>query len=367
MARLHAFSFFIMALLLFFSPTGSAHPMDLGRLDIRIAGDRLVATLRLHEMAAERLLSQTLSPKASISAQALFVSTLGLEPSKMNALECRYLRPELSADQDDVHYLLLSVVITCPWTMSESIHLTWELPFLAQMADSFQLVATLPVEGRLVTLVANRQQPSVEFGQSSRTFPGFLKMGLVHIGARIEEWKNRDGDFKFPDGIDHILFIIGLVLSGGSLWGLFKTATGFTVGHSITLALSTYRIIHIHSKWIEVAIAFSIAFVAGRAFCRKERHRAENWIVAGLFGIVHGLGFSAALQDLELSKSEMLTALLGFNVGVELGQCFFILLTLAILILLAKLSQEFETVFRKTAALVICLIGLYWVYYRAFV
>ena len=340
--------------------------MDLAQLDIRVEGDRLVSVLRLHEVASERLVPGVVPSVTPDYAHTLFVSTLGLSAPKMNSLGCLYLRHDIAKTPDDANYLNLTVVITCPWVMYKNIHLTWDLPFLDKMADSFQLMTTFSFEDRPVTLVANRRHPTVEFGESSRTFLGFVKMGMGHIGARFEEWQARDGSFQSPDGIDHIFFVIALVLAGGSLWGLFKTATGFTVGHSITLVLSTYKIIHVHSKWIEVGIAFSIAYVAGRAFWRKGS-RAENWMVAGLFGVVHGLGFSGALHDLELAKSEVLPALAGFNIGVEIGQCLFILVVLVVLAALAKISAKFEIRLREAAALTVCLTGLYWVYYRGFV
>lgn len=343
-----------------------AHPMDLSQLNISPVGDRLMATLKLHRLAAERFLSFKPSEPGLDESTALFRATIESSVPKMNDLTCQYLRPELMAAPGDDLYLNLQVVITCPKNMNKSSHLVWDLVFLANATDVFQVVVTFSGDDGPVTTVANHKQPRVVIGENGQTFTGFIKMGMCHIGACVSEWRDRRGHLQVSDGIDHIFFILALVLAGGGLWSLAKTTTGFTVGHSLTLALSIYKIIHVHSKWIEVGIAFSIAYVAGRAFLSKAS-RAESWIIASLFGIVHGLAFSGALQDLDLNKNEVLTALVGFNVGVELGQCFFLGLILLVLALLYRASPGFEKGVRRVLALGVCLTGVYWMYYRGLV
>jgi hypothetical protein len=361
------FTIFVLWLLEVLLPGPAlAHPMDLGQLNLSKSGDRIVATLTLHQLAANRFLSfQPKNPSLDKSI-VFFNATLESSKPKMNELSCEYLTPELKTKPDDNQYLELQVVITCPKNMNKAKHLVWEFPFLKNANDNFQLMTTVAIDERPLTLIASRKQPRIEIGESSETFTGFVRMGMCHIGACFNEWQDSNGHFQIADGIDHIFFIIALVLAGGGLWNLAKTATGFTIGHSVTLALSTYKIIHIHSKWIEASIAFSIAYVAGRAFWSKSS-AGEKWIVAGLFGIVHGLGFSSALQDLELRQSEVLTALIGFNVGVELGQCFFIVLLLSLLGAIHKISPVVAAKAQRITAFAICLTGLYWVYYRGFV
>ena len=357
---------FLMLIICTVSQIVCAHPMDLAQLKITQVEDRWAIQLRIHELAAQKLVPGDAEPSWPQKTMILFERTLQRSTPQMNGLDCFYLRPEMTKSIDDNAYLNLQVVATCPQTMRGQFFLTWKFPFLEEMTEAFQLVITAQYDGKRTTLVIHRRNPQVELGENSRTFWGFVKIGMGHIGAQLEEWQSRTGRVQFPEGIDHILFVVALVLSGGTLWQLAKTATGFTVGHSLTLTLSTYKIIHFHSKWIEVGIAFSIAFVAGHAFFTRGK-RSENWMMAMLFGIVHGLGFSAALQDLELSRFEILTALVGFNIGVEIGQVVFVILILLTLTAFQNISPRATNAFRRCLALIVCLIGTYWVYYRGFI
>lgn len=132
----------------------------------------------------------------------------------------------------------------------------------------------------------------------------YLKMGFTHI---------------LPEGIDHILFVLGLFLLGNNTKSLLKQVTAFTVAHSLTLALATLDIVRLPGRVIEPLIAISIAFVAIENLFMKD---AMKWrtLVVFLFGLVHGMGFAEVFHDAGLSGSGLVTALLSFNVGVELGQ-----------------------------------------------
>jgi hypothetical protein len=142
-----------------------------------------------------------------------------------------------------------------------------------------------------------------------------------------------------------------------------KTVTGFTAGHSVTLALATLGIVHLPQRLVESAIALSIAFVAAEAiFIRKGRAR---WRIALFFGLVHGLGFASALAELHLDRSSILKALVGFNVGVELGQAVIVAIALPTLYLLQRpaASRRFAV---PTLAFFIFSAGSYWFVRRAF-
>ena len=93
------------------------------------------------------------------------------------------------------------------------------------------------------------------------SFGRFVAMGVEHIGNHRNQWFD-SSHFHFPEGIDHILFVLALLLAGGSLLSAFKTVSGFTIGHSITLALATFGLVHVPSRIVESAIALSIAIVA---------------------------------------------------------------------------------------------------------
>jgi len=135
-------------------------------------------------------------------------------------------------------------------------------------------------------------------------------------------------------GVDHLLFVLGLLLLVGGLVPLVKTITAFTVAHSITLAASALGYIPLDRAPIEAAIALSIVLLA-REIVVADRglvhltHK-KPWLVAFLFGLLHGLGFAGALGEIGLPPSAIPTALLFFNLGVEAGQLAFVLVLLAV-------------------------------------
>jgi hydrogenase/urease accessory protein HupE len=142
-------------------------------------------------------------------------------------------------------------------------------------------------------------------------------------------------------GIDHLLFVLAMLLLVSSWRRLVATITAFTVAHSITLALATLGFVHVPPKPIEAAIALSIVFVAveivhGR-MGRLGPTERWPWMVAFVFGLLHGLGFASALRAVGLPESAIPTALLFFNLGVELGQLAFVGVVLAFLASLRSL------------------------------
>jgi hypothetical protein len=141
----------------------------------------------------------------------------------------------------------------------------------------------------------------------------YLKLGYEHI---------------LPLGFDHILFVIGLCLLSTRIKTILWQATAFTVAHSITLALSMKNIIVAPSSIVEPIIALSILFVAIENIVISE---LKPWriVVVFLFGLIHGMGFASALNEIGLPRNAFLTSILSFNMGVELGQITVILLVFA--------------------------------------
>jgi hydrogenase/urease accessory protein HupE len=139
-------------------------------------------------------------------------------------------------------------------------------------------------------------------------------------------------------GIDHLLFVLGLMLLVRNKWLLVKTITAFTVAHSITLAAGTLGWMRVSQPPVEAVIALSILFLASEL---AKQHRGDAglmerypWIVAFIFGLLHGFGFAGALREVGLPESDIPLALFTFNVGVELGQLLFVgtvLVALAVL------------------------------------
>ena len=139
-------------------------------------------------------------------------------------------------------------------------------------------------------------------------------------------------------GMDHLMFVFGLLLLVGGGSRLLWTITAFTLGHSITLSLVTLGYFDYPVALVEFAIAFSI-FVLAVELTRTSRHDVlwrNPWWLAGGFGLLHGMGFAGALAETGLPQDNLPLALLFFNVGIEVGQLAFILLVYALWLLVRK-------------------------------
>lgn len=175
----------------------------------------------------------------------------------------------------------------------------------------------------------------------------YLRLGFHHI---------------VPEGADHILFVLGLFFLGITWRKLLSQTTVFTIAHATTLFLSTYGIFSLPSRYVEPAIALSIAWIGIENVISPRLGPGRLAVVFG-FGLVHGLGFAGSLSDIPFPKHDFLFALLGFNFGVDFGQLFVI----AVAFLLVGWFRK-EPWFRQRiaipASLAIAAVGLYWAIQR---
>jgi len=153
----------------------------------------------------------------------------------------------------------------------------------------------------------------------------YWRMGLSHI----------------LEGVDHLLFLLALLLIVSGFWKLLQTVTAFTLAHSLTLALATLGFVHLPPAPTEAVIALSILFLAAE-IVRKHQGKTvlterRPWLVAGAFGLFHGLGFAGALSEVGVPAHEVPLALLMFNVGVETGQVIFVVAAVGVLAALGRL------------------------------
>lgn len=180
----------------------------------------------------------------------------------------------------------------------------------------------------------------------------FLRLGIEHIFT----------------GYDHIAFLVGLLLLGGSFKELVQIVTAFTVAHSITLALATLAVVNPTPRVVEPLIAASIVYVAAEnlwALRRGTRAKAlrHRWMLTFAFGLVHGFGFASVLLELHLPRSGLAAALVTFNLGVEVGQVCIVALALPLLALLRR-KRWFETVGVRVCSLAVGCLGLTWLVQR---
>ena len=152
-----------------------------------------------------------------------------------------------------------------------------------------------------------------------------MQVAATHVGQGIRH---------ILFGADHLLFVLGLLLIVQDRWMLVKTVTAFTAAHSITLAVATLGYASVPVAPLNAAIALSILFL-GPEIVRSWRGETSftirhPWVVAFVFGLLHGFGFASALTGAGLPRQELPLALVSFNVGVELGQLGFVALVLAL-------------------------------------
>ena len=168
-------------------------------------------------------------------------------------------------------------------------------------------------------------------------------------------------------GPDHILFLIGLLLLGGTWRRLVLIVTAFTIGHSVTLSLAALNIVNPPGWLIEPAIALSIVVVgADNLLQRKEQGRDLRAWVAGAFGLIHGFGFANVLREFGLPQEALGWSLFSFNVGVELGQLAIVLVVASALALVRRRWPQTDKWIVIGGSAVVIAAGAYWFVERVF-
>ncbi len=199
------------------------------------------------------------------------------------------------------------------------------------------------------------QQPAavIPAGQSGLMVAGlYLKLGVEHILR----------------GIDHLSFVLALLIITQGTWRLVKTITAFTIAHSITLALAALGFVEVPQAPVEAVIALSIVFVAAEIIrgCngRGGLTARAPWIVAFAFGLLHGFGFAGALSEVGLPQGQIPVALLFFNLGVEAGQLLFIAAVLSAMALVRLLRRPLPRWIEWAPAYAIGTVAMFWVIQR---
>jgi hydrogenase/urease accessory protein HupE len=168
-------------------------------------------------------------------------------------------------------------------------------------------------------------------------------------------------------GPDHILFLVGLLLLGGSLRRLLVIVTAFTLGHSVTLSLAALNILTPPSWLVEPAIALSIVVIGvDNLMQRTGQGRDLRAWVAGGFGLVHGFGFASVLREFGLPQEALGWSLFSFNVGVELGQLAIVVVVASLLALIRRRSAAADKWIVITGSAVVIAAGAYWFVERVF-
>jgi hydrogenase/urease accessory protein HupE len=167
-------------------------------------------------------------------------------------------------------------------------------------------------------------------------------------------------------GPDHILFIVGLLLMGGSLLRLLTIVTAFTIAHSVTLSLAALDVFNPPEWLIEPAIALSIVYVGiDNLMVGKTGRDVRAWI-AFFFGLVHGFGFAGVLREFGLPRQALGWSLFSFNFGVEIGQVCIVVVVASLLVALRNSNKELGERVATIGSVVVILAGSYWFIQRVF-
>jgi hydrogenase/urease accessory protein HupE len=167
-------------------------------------------------------------------------------------------------------------------------------------------------------------------------------------------------------GPDHILFLVGLLLLGGSVIQLLKIVTSFTVAHSITLSLAALNVFSPSTRLVEPAIALSIIYVGVDNLLVRPGSRDTRVWIALTFGLIHGFGFASVLREMDLPRAALGWSLFSFNLGVEIGQVCIVLLVASALAWIAARSTTLRTRIAYAGSVVVAAAGFVWFVQRVF-
>ncbi len=202
-------------------------------------------------------------------------------------------------------------------------------------------------------IVVEMSQLKAGSGSWQATAKRYFKLGLEHILG----------------GVDHLLFVAGLLLLVRGMRKLLLTITAFTVAHSITLALSVLGLFELPSEPVEAVIALSIVFLAvENVHLRRGKSGITSrfpWIVSFAFGLIHGLGFAGALGDLGLPQADVPSALLFFNLGVEAGQLLFVAGWIVLVGLISRMKLKWPARLALAAEYALGIVASYWLLERS--
>lgn len=343
-----------MILALVLSSRAVAHEEPTSFLEFQISPDGLIATLTAsatdlaHDLPAVEP-GALLSPAiATTNGAALAKILLGrmtiLGDGKPLAAELRAITP--IPDKRDVrlqfHY---------PWAAAPAI--IGVQCRLFPYDPRHQTFLSVSESGRLERQeIFHGDNRAIEFRTGSTQGLGAMMMQFIASGIH-----------HIFIGPDHILFVVGLLLLGGTVGRLFKVVTAFTVAHSITLGLATFGIFTPPASVVEPIIALSIVVVGIHAFF-EQKGRDPRLLFAFCFGLIHGFGFANVLQEMVLPRAALGWSLLAFNVGVELGQACIIIIVAPLLAMLHRWSKPIAARVVSAGALIITGAGAFWFFQR---
>lgn len=336
----------IAAFAAFISPAAQAHDPGLSsaNLEITRAEIRLVLTFNQRDLAGvfgssepETKAVAARAIRLAIDGGAITPTAAGVAIDTNNNAEFRYTAPRPAGG---THFEFESLLLP-------------QLPFGHRQAFAARDESGNEIARSLLSnheLVARFDlNPASDAAPAGSRFFEFLLLGIRHILT----------------GYDHLLFLFGLLIVTRAPRGAVLLITCFTIAHSVTLALSTFGLVTLPSRFVEATIAASIVFVGLENLIRGGGLMRGRWLLTFAFGLIHGLGFAAVLHEMGIAKTGLsaVVPLVAFNSGVEIGQLMIAAIVLSALWRLRHF-QWFARVGVPACSLVVAAAGTYWLLER---
>jgi hydrogenase/urease accessory protein HupE len=333
-----------------------AHPVPFSYLDLQLGNDGIDVSLTIHifDLAHDLQITpiERLLDAGVLSAQDAAIKSLLMSRLKLSAegreLTPVWMPPDILAERQSVRFHLRFNTGSAPGNVSVS---TLMFPY-DPMHQTFVNVYEADSLTSQTILDANHTTTEYFAGTRQGVFAvvrKFIPAGIHHILI----------------GPDHLLFLVGLLLLGGSIRKLALVVTSFTVAHSITLSLAALNILTPPARFIEPAIALSIVYVGADNLLAQNGRDVRAWI-AFAFGFIHGFGFANVLREMELPRRALGWSLFSFNFGVEIGQ---LLVVVAVASAFAALRSRSEWARRRlvfAGSVVVIAAGSFWFIQRVF-
>ena len=345
----------------------SAHEVGLSAATVQLHTNKLEALLTFAVRETEEVVSLDLNQDGAVSADEF---ALGRETL------AQALATNCSVRFDNVVAKLGEVRCQLDTSNNVDLHFTCDLPKFKQLDLYYDVILLLapghrmfftlltPAGDTIAERLLNQNSPHVSIQLDAETpetkpeppaalptFAGFLKLGVEHILV----------------GYDHLLFLLALLVVTRNPLSALKVVTCFTLAHSITLAVATFDLVNLPRTVVEPLVALTIVSVGLENLWRRGDPHGR-WLLTFAFGLIHGFGFAAGLLEMKLPTDKLAELLLGFNLGVEVGQVSVVMAVLGVTYLLikAKLSLPRPPVVDLASAGLVG-IGLYWFLGRAYV
>jgi hydrogenase/urease accessory protein HupE len=329
----------------------AAHPAPFSYLDVRITSAAMHGTLVLHDFdlahelqlaTPDMLLDPAILPRAAEQIAALVRGRL-----------------QMTVDGRDARWDITGVRALPD---RSAIEVAWRVPLSAAVGHLIVRAALFPYDPNHQTFVnvyegdvlirqdiLNAARTTAEYYTGGRqgalaVFKAFTAAGIHHIAI----------------GPDHILFIVGLLLLGGSVLRLLGIVSAFTVGHSITLSLAALNIVAPPARLIEPAIALSIVYVGADNLLSSPGARDVRAWIALFFGLVHGFGFASVLREIGLPPRALGISLFSFNLGVEIGQAVIVIAVASLLAMARARSPRHAQQLVTVGSVLVMVAGSYW-------